>query len=91
MEETVRSLLAKLEGATDDARIALVQHNLPDILDAMIPGRTLDFPEKGKVALMDDFVTQGPAVLIHGALSNLTALKDQVCLALNDVRMRLRS
>jgi hypothetical protein len=78
MEEVVRDLLSKLEGATDDARIALVKHGLPSILDSLSPGKRGELPEKAQAALAEEFVAQGPGMQLQTALANLTGLKEQV-------------
>lgn len=74
----MRDLLAKLEGATDDARMALVTHGLPSILDSLSPGKRGELPEKAQAALAEEFVARGPGVQLQTALANLTALKDEV-------------
>ena len=74
----MRELLAKLEGATDDARVALVTHGLPSILDSLSPGKRGELPEKAQAALAEDFVARGPGVQLQSALANLSGLKDEV-------------
>ena len=61
MDVTVRGLLGRLEGATDDARLALAQHGLPEALDALSPQRRGDLPVDLRAAFQDEFVTQGGA------------------------------
>jgi hypothetical protein len=80
MEEVVRDLLTKLEGATDDARVALVTHGLPTILDSLTPGKRGELPEKAQAALAEDFVARGPGIQLQTALANLTGLKEEVCM-----------
>lgn len=78
MEEVVRDLLSKLEGATDDARMCLVTHGLPTILDSLTPGKRGELPEKAQAALAEEFVARGPGIQLQTSLANLTGLKEEV-------------
>ena len=77
MEDVVRSLMQRLETATDDTRTALATHGLPDVLDAMHPGYRPELPEVAKVALAEEFVRRGVAGQLPSMVDTLQALRDQ--------------
>lgn len=77
-DEIVRDLLKKLESATDDARTALVQHDLPAVLEAMNPSKPPELPEKVRGALLEDFVASGPAMHLRDASSELLRQREKV-------------
>lgn len=58
MDERVRELLSKLDGATDEARLTLAQLGLPAALDALKPGKA-EIPDDVRAALSDEFIASG--------------------------------
>lgn len=78
----MRDLLTKMENATDDARTALVQHDLPAVLEAMNPSKPPELPEKVRRVLQEDFVACGPAVQLREASSELVTQRERVRLSL---------
>lgn len=58
MDERVRGLLSKLDGATDEARLTLAQLGLPAALDALKPGKA-EIPDDVRAALSDEFIASG--------------------------------
>lgn len=78
-DEIVRDLLKTLEGATDEARTALVQHDLPGVIEAMHPSRPPELPERARRALMEDFVAYGAAMQLREASEELIRQRDKVC------------
>ena len=72
MDSTVRGMLQKLEDASDEARVTLVQYNLPGALESLNQERKTDIPEDLKLAFMDEFVTHGGAQ--HLQVTNTSAL-----------------